>query len=321
MTTHDAALLAVAQKANALFVIPGGIEGLLKPVSTVSAGLPSPYREIADAFRTNIRSVIFTAGLPYMFALESSHRRRYQLLQCAAELEAVLAGAGAEASTADAQGNQPGDAEADAAKRLKALSDTTTGRASLNHEACLVLLHLADSDNVREAASQLVLQAATLTWGALEVAARDVVRAYLNLRPDAYTRLMSDPEVKKRFELTKISMQDVANFGFDLSSKLGELLAEQNDLTDLGTIKVTLSALFPNDARLRTTLNERSLWLLFQQRHLIVHRRGVVDRRYLEATGDTRSVGTYLVLTPRELIRHVEVVVDAASSLLEAVAG
>jgi hypothetical protein len=321
MTTDDAALLAVAQKANALFVIPGGIERILKPVSTASARLSSPYREIADAFETNIRSVIVTAGLPYMFALESSHRRRYQLLQCAAELEAVLAGSSAEASTADGQGNQPCDAQADAAKRLSALSDTPTGRASLNQEACSVLLNVADSDNVREAASQLVLQAATLTWGAFEVAARDVVRAYLNLRPDAYTRLMSDPEVKKRFELTKISMQHVANLGFDLSSKLGELLAEQNDLTDLGTIKVTLSALFPHDARLRTALNERALWVLFQQRHLIVHRRGVVDRRYLEATGDTRSVGASVVLTPRELNRHVEVVVDAASSLLEAAAG
>ena len=319
MSTDDAALLAIARKANALFVIPGGIDRLLRPVSTVASGLSSAYREIADAFSTNIRSVMFTAGLPYIFALESSHRRRYQLLQCAAELEAVLESSDDTAIT-ERQTKENDPASADAAKRLLELSESKTGRASLNHEACSVLLTVAGSENVREAASQLVLQATTLTWGAFEVAVRDAVRAYLNLRPDAYGRLVSDVEVKKRFDLTKIPMQRVADLGFDLSSKLGELLAEQNDLADLGTIKVTLLALFPGGARLRAALDNRALWLLFQQRHLIVHRRGVVDRRYREATGDSRSIGTSLVLTPVDLTRHIEVVVEAASSLLKTAA-
>lgn len=181
-----------------------------------------------------------------------------------------------------------------------------------------MLLHACNSEDVREAANQLVLQAVVLTWGAFEVIARDVFREYLNRRPDAYARLASDVEAKKRFELTKISMQRVAALGFDLSSRLGELIVEQNDLADLGTIKAAVFALFPTDTALRAALDPRDLWLLFHQRHLIVHRRGIVDRRYSEATGDPRTVGDQLVLTPRELIGHVAVVVGAASALLSA---
>jgi hypothetical protein len=47
----------------------------------------------------------------------------------------------------------------------------------------------------------------------------------------------------------------------------------------------------------------------------------MVDRRYIEATGDTRNIGDKLVLTtPRELTGHIGVVVEAASALLSAAA-
>ena len=62
----------------------------------------------------------------------------------------------------------------------------------------------------------------------------------LSLAKAADLALVSDVEVKKRFELAKISMHRVADVGFDLSSKLGELLVEQNDLADLGTIKTAV---------------------------------------------------------------------------------
>jgi hypothetical protein len=90
MSSDDAALLAIARKVNTVFVIPGGIDRLLQPIAACAPVLGSPYQEIAAAFSTNIQSVILAAGLPYMFALEASHRRRHQLFECAAELEAVL---------------------------------------------------------------------------------------------------------------------------------------------------------------------------------------------------------------------------------------
>ncbi len=250
-----------------------------------------------------------------MFALEASHRRRYQLFVCAAELEAVL-----EDRAVDAADNVDVTevARTDAQKRIHDLSDSEEGRAALNHETCCFLLDVSKSEELREAAEQLVRQASVLTWGAFEVLSRDVFKEYLNRTPGAYARLVADVDVRRRFELGKVSLERVADFGFDLSAKLGELLADQNDLSDCGTIKASLLALFPTNSRLRTALGQRDLWKLFQQRNLIVHRRGIVDCRYLEATGDERENGTSLVLKPRELTGHIEIVVEAASALLSA---
>src|SRR2546426_7806906 len=234
MSSENAALLAIARQANTLFVIPGGIDRLLLPLTAIEPALGSVYQTIAAAFSTNVRSVVLTAGLPYMFALEASHRLRYRLFECAAELEAVLDSSDSEIAPAEVLSLA---AQSDADRRMRELSGSSEGRASLNHDACTVLVRSGQSEDIRHAALQLVLQASVLTWGALEVLARDVFREYLNATPEACARLISDAEVKKRFELTKISMERVADFGFDLSSRLGELLVEQNDLADLATIK------------------------------------------------------------------------------------
>jgi hypothetical protein len=202
---------------------------------------------------------------------------------------------------------------------MRTMADSEDGRASLNHEACCVLLQVAGSQELQTAATSLVLQAAVLTWGALEVLCRDVFKAYLNANPAAYASLAADSDVKKRFELGKVPLQRVADLGFDLSAKLGELLAEQNDLADLSTIKVTLLAMFPTNERLRLAFGQRDLWNLFCRRNLFVHQRGIIDRRYREATGDAREVGSRLVILPRELMSHITTVTEAASALLAAV--
>lgn len=129
MSTDDDDLLALARKANRVFVIPGDIDRLLEPISACIPALAPPYREIAEAFSTNIRSVIVTAGVPYMFALDASRRRRYQLFECAAELETVL---NSSAESADSSLDQSHVARADAERRIQALADSQTGRASLN---------------------------------------------------------------------------------------------------------------------------------------------------------------------------------------------
>lgn len=99
------------------------------------------------------------------------------------------------------------------------------------------------------------------------------------------------------------------------------LFIDQNDLADLGGIKAAFVALFPSDSSLRLALSERDLWLLFQRRSLIVHRRGIVDHRFLEASGDKQSIGSLLTLRPRELKRYLEVVTNAAVALISAATG
>jgi hypothetical protein len=152
--------------------------------------------------------------------------------------------------------------------------------------------------------------------GAFEVLSREIFRSYLNLVPRASAKLLADPDVRKRFDLARISIEKVAEFDFNLSGRLGNMLIEVNDLADFGGIKAAFFALFPADSRLRSALNERTLWILFQRRNVIVHRRGIVDRQYVETCGDEHPIGSRLVVRPVELERYLELVTRAAHALV-----
>jgi hypothetical protein len=309
------ALLQIAKEVDQLFVIPASTDSLLAPIGALIPKAPLPLAQSVEAFCSSVRSVVLTAGLPYVFALTAARRRRRQLLQCAAELESALESDGrkSERPIIDAQ-----DAHADADRRLTELEESRSGRDALNHEACHLLLSFATDDELGEALAQLILQAVVLTWSAFEVLSRDIFRTHLNCTPGAYTELSADADIRKRFDLSRVSIERVADFGFDLSSRLGDLLVEQNDLADLGGIKATFTALFPSDSRLRGALSERDLWLLFQRRSVIVHRCGITDQRYLDASGDQQPIGRRLAVRPRELKKHLESVTAAANTMISA---
>jgi len=61
--------------------------------------------------------------------------------------------------------------------------------------------------------------------------------------------------------------------------------------------------------------------MLSQRRHLIVHQRGIVDRRYLENTNDTQQIGERLLVSPDELLGYIVLVQNSGASLLTALLG
>lgn len=311
-------LKRLAIRVNELFVVPGSPDRFLAPIRALIPRAEPPLAQGAEAFCSSLRSVVATAGLPYILALAAADGRRRQLLHCAAELEQWMARfvTGADVP----QGEEAATIRAE--KDMQELHESQAGRDALNCEACALLLKLSESDDkIAEAARQLVFQGCMLTWSAFEVLSREVFRAHLNSTPQAYAKLLVDPDIRKRFDLSRVSIERVAEFNFDLSGKLGDLLIEQNDLADLTGIKASFFALFPGDAILRKALSERDLWLLFQRRSLIVHRRGIVDRRYIEASGDKQPIGRQLALGPGELRDYLTLTAGAAHALISASLG
>jgi hypothetical protein len=304
-----AELARIAGEVNELFFIPASIDSLLAPLQELILTVPPLFSQCAEAFCTSVRSVVSMAGIPYIFALTASQGRRYQLLLCAAELEASLSSSGSDATSSDDA------ARNDAQKRMQELVGSSEGRAVLNHDACGLLIDLGRTSQIADAAAQLLLQTTVLTWGAFEVLSREIFRIYLNCMPTACGKLLADPDIRKRFDLSRISVEKLADFDFNLSGKLGDLLVEQNDLSDLPGVKAALFALFPEDSRLRHVLSERILWILFQRRNLIVHRRGIIDARYVGASGEELPLGSQLRVRPADIKSYLGLVAKAAYAL------
>ncbi len=79
--------------------------------------------------------------------------------------------------------------------------------------------------------------------------ARDLFVALLNAEPDLRKLLAQSPETKRRFELKAISLDLSFLHGYDLSSKMGILLADVHDLSDLASIKGVFNVLFAGNGR------------------------------------------------------------------------
>jgi hypothetical protein len=183
-------------------------------------------------------------------------------------------------------------------------------------DICAFLLN-GVKNGLDAAAQELVLQGMVLLWSAFEVLCRDVFEALLNENPQLIQTLMDHPDTRKRFEAERLPLDTLINHDFNLSARLGTVLVSQQDFSDLRTIKAVYAVLFPTGVGLREAFANGKLWTLFQRRHLVVHRRGVIDRAYIDATGDAGVVGTRLVVRPRTLEDGLKFVVSAGSQLAQ----
>lgn len=105
-------------------------------------------------------------------------------------------------------------------------------------------------------------------------------------------------------------------YGFDISHNTGDILVSYHNIDSVPVMKTVFSALFPANLKLRDSLSMRELFVLNQRRHLIVHRRGIVDAEYAKLTKDETPVGTELRITPSELEHYLELVRDTGIEIM-----
>jgi hypothetical protein len=167
------------------------------------------------------------------------------------------------------------------------------------------------------ASLELLNQGLVLIWSSFELLVGDVLCATLNAVPGIVGRVLSDPSAKRYLNGDKISMELLSEYGFDLSSAMGTALLRDLNLSSIRKMKAISSALF-NSIELRKAFESHTLYLLSERRHLIVHRRGIVDAKYVRNAGDGRTEGEHLQIGKGELAIALEEVAGCGLSLLRA---
>ena len=205
-----------------------------------------------------------------------------------------------------------------ASKHMNEFLESEDGIDTISNDIAEFLLSAHDGGSISIAASELIFQGTVLTWSSFEVLARDVFINHINKHPNLVSLLLQDQNTKKRFDITKIPLDILSEHGFDVSNKMGSILAEQQDLSDLRTIKQIFITLWGSEKNICDKLNNRTLWILSQQRHLIVHKRGIVDSDYNTKTGEGLPSGSRLQISPQDLKQYIQAVLDAGCSILRA---
>jgi len=259
--------------------------------------LPEQIRTPVQAFKRNLRATALTATIPCQMAFASLWRRTFELNLLIEQMESSR------------------NAHVRANEKLKREMSSKRGRKRNVDYILHILSQDLEREETRFAARELIRQCSVQIWSAFEVFASDIFESFLNAKPDLVRRLMQNESIKKLFQLRGIPFEILTEYQFNLSSKMGSLLLEHSPIDTIPSMKAVFGGILPNHKEVAAALSEKNLWLLFQRRHLIVHRRGIVDRRYLAATGEKLSLGTDLVVFPSELQSYMETVLKAGSTI------
>jgi len=297
---------SLANSVREVFLVPPSFDESVAVLIERVELLPTRRKEIAQAFLENLKGVILTLSIPFTYTYSQVHSLHWQVFLIAERIRAR---------------SLPNENERESASRSNAKNKFDVFLAEENglkvaDEVLDRLAALKEEPDSLAAARELTRQGVVLIWSAFEVLARDIFIDLLNQYPSLADRLLASSTGRKRFTVEKIDWQTLSSFGFNLSSNLGTLLAQRADLDDIQTIRDAFGALFPNAGKCNQSLADSRLWHLYHTRNLIVHRRGVVDQRYIENTGTTLPIGSHMWVTPAEIEDFFGAVVAAGVEIV-----
>jgi hypothetical protein len=271
------------------------------------AGALAPYRNAGEAFLSALGAAVSTLALPLTLSINHVYNIDYYR-------EYILALSEMNVPPGQEQRPVASDVHQKLAEKIRGPRGD-----SVFVRVCHFLLQADQQEECHNACSELLRQGAVLIWGAFEAFVRDVVVRFLDQNPTAALDLLVSADGRRLFGVRSLDFEFLRQFRFDLSGQMGQVLVGFHDLSSLQSLKIVTAVLFPDDEVLRDALGSRDLWILSQRRHVIVHNRGVIDQRYLEATGETLPVGESLILSPNDVNQHLAVVQEVGTAVLRAV--
>jgi hypothetical protein len=269
--------------------------------------LKPPWQDSAAAFRRNLLSVVQNGELPFRFLAGAAARLRFQRL-CFLEQERLgtkssdLTKADVEAITTKARTQFLKAAKSAAEMR----ADATWALAELSSDQAAGGYQYAREDSLR--------QCFVMTWNSLEVLARDGFDSLIRHAPRCLTRLCKTEFARKRLG-NAVCREIVEGKPFD-----PECVVDRLNFNNLETIRTSYrqSLEATTNGELTELLKPSFIDLIYARRHLIVHRRGVVDAQYLKKTGETLAIASELAISAVDLRRAIDTVMDTGLAVLHA---
>lgn len=298
------------QQVMDIFLVPGSQKCNTDELHALSKSLPELLTNAAKGFISNFEGAISIVCFPTTLAMASAQEWRYRQLLIAERIRHGTSSISKPDSPAEKEARMKAD------QRFAEEMNSQEQIENLGESACMFLLAQHSQANVAEAAADLLRQGIVLMWSAFELLARDVFEIVVNCRPDLGLLLLDTADGKRLFQIKAIDLDTLSKYSFDLSKSMGSILSECRDLSDLASIKSVLNGLFRGETNLTALLNSPELWVLAQQRHLVVHNRGIVDRKYLHQTGSTLAEGERLLLRPSDVEKSFGMIKNLGLELL-----
>lgn len=295
-------------RVTSAFLILGieTVTGPLEPLANEYGG-PGEYVRTATE---GLRSVVSAATLPFQLAVSAVQQRRFDRFLSAERIRSL-------------KSLMPGDEPSEevekrsakiANSRMNEFMASAAGADFIRDAVVEELMRSLESPIINGAAQELLTQALVSTWSIFEHFTSGFIIDWVNAYPHLAKCVLSVPELKTYFGKQAVDLDAIDEHGYDLTRSMGNIIFRGKRLDNLAVVRAVLSAMFDGQ-KIREALGER-LWILNQKRHLIVHKRGLVDREYIEKTGDDVEIGQRLHLTSHDLEDYIISVQQAIISIV-----
>jgi len=297
-------------KAQRHFFIPIDETALFAKLDQAISGSLPVFAPLAKAFRHNLSAVISTVSVPFHLIAAHVQDLRFQQIHTA---EAIRARIGMSDVSTEVLYRE---ALPIARERFSQESGSPETIRRWSDQILRELEQSLGREDLARAASELLRQGSIGIWAAFEVLASDVFETLLNANPSSAVQLLTHEGTKHLFQVKAIPLDTLSGYDFDLSRSFGDILIRYRSVDTIPVMKKVFGVLLPQSHKLTEALEQKDLWILNQRRHLIVHRRGIVDADYISKTGDSMAIGAELLITPDNLERYLNLTIDAGSELI-----
>lgn len=271
-----------------------------------------PFADAGLSLKENLETALNVASVPFLMAQSGAASQRFHSLLIAAQIHFLK-----EPKEEDEE-KRATLARGKAGQDFQIEMDSEDGRSMIVEDVLRRLDGFLGNPEFRRAAGDLLNETLVMIWGAFEVFVSDIVRGILNTDPASALRLVTTDPARKYFR-KDVSIEVLAARGFVLRDAMGDVLFSDQQLDSLPRMRDVLSALLPNSAQLHAAMAAPSLWLLWQRRHVIVHRRGMVDNQFIVNTGSGSASGSRLSVESDDVDEALLTVKNAAVALMRAV--
>jgi hypothetical protein len=300
-----------ASKAQELIDIPQDVTTFFIDLDRVLTKCQGNLLTVGRAFKGNLEGVSTLVSIPYRIArlFVGEHKQAEVRERVNLAIRSAFSRPGALSDKVDSFN---GSLE----EMLSELSQPNVPR-QLALKALDLAARTLEVSSLKKSIEEILRQALVLTWGAVEVLANDLAAELLNGNPQLASQVL-----KKVSDDHRLDVRTLEEYRFNLSESFGTYLCDRWPINSVKRMKDVLSLIFSTDPEVQRELARDDLWHLGQSRHLIVHRRGIVDSRHLRSIkSSVLSVGDLLPVTLVDVQRYQESARDLGIALLDAATG
>ena len=152
-------------------------------------------------------------------------------------------------------------------------------------------------------------------WSCFEILAKDLWEVCVNIKPNPHAY---DTDTKKDaagIYKKKIDLDLLKRYDFNVSNKLGTILKSKFDPWGVNEIISAFQSVVCSD--LNMTAFKDTLFYIEECRHLIQHRAGVIDQKFVTRFPSTNQKGQRLVFNRNEVVNLGSSIVEAGIILIE----